>query len=177
MSEILKEIEHPEEAKEGWFCSNDQDAEWCLLQIRRAEAEKKRWKEHYKEALESVTASCDATIARMEHFLYAYYLTVPHKKTKTEENYALPSGKIMVKTQNTSFEYDESAVIEWLKANGKGFVKTKESLDWNGLKDTLTVVGETVSDEDAEIIPCIRAVEHDPVFTVQLKKVRADGNE
>ena len=175
MSEMLKEIEHPEEAKEGWFCANDQDAEWCLLQIRRAEAEKKRWKEHYKEALESITASCDATIGRMEHFLHAYYLTVPHKKTKTEENYALPSGKIMVKTQNVTFEYDESELIEWLKSKKKGFVKTKESLDWESLKDTLTVIGETVADDDAEIIPCIKAVEHDPVFKVQLKKVRADN--
>lgn len=169
MSELL-DFEPAEEAKEGWYCENDQDAEWCLLQIRRAQNEKARWKEHYKAALESVTASCDDTIARMEHFLFAYFKTVPHKHTKTEENYALPSGKIMVKAQDVTYEYDEGEVMEWLKAKGKGFIKTTESLDWSGLKETLTVMGETVADGDAEIIPCIKAVEREPVFKVQLKK-------
>ena len=170
MSELLKELEPAEEPKEGWVCETDQDAEWCLLQIKRAQAEKERWKEHYKEALASVTASCDETIARMEHFLYAYFLTVPHKHTKTEENYSLPSGKIMIKKQDIDYEYDEAEVMEWLKAHGKGFIKVKESLDWSELKATLTVMGETVADDDAEIIPCIKAVEREPVFKVQIKK-------
>lgn len=167
MSELLKPAEEP---KDGWTCETDQDAEWCLLQIRRAQAEKERWKAHYKAALDSVTASCDATIARMESFLMEYFATVPHKHTKTEENYSLPSGKLMIKAQNTAFEYDEQDVIKWLKANGKGFVKTKESLDWDGLKETLSVIGDTVADEDGEIIPCINAIEREPVFKVQLKK-------
>lgn len=171
MSEALREIELPEEPKAGWNCENDQDAEWCLLQIRRAQAEKERWKAHYAEALKSVTAACDDTIARMEHFLMGYFKTVPHKHTKTEENYPLPSGKLMIKTQNLDFEYDESEVIKWLKENKKdSFIKTKESLDWAGLKDSLSVCGEAVADEDAVIIPCIKAVEREPVFKVQLKK-------
>ena len=170
MSELLREIELPEEAKEGWECKNDQDAEWCLLQIRRAMAEKERWKAHYKAALESVNASCDETISNMEHFLLVYFQNVPHKHTKTEENYALPSGKIMMKNQNTSFDYDEDEVIKWLKDHKKGFVKTKETLDWDGLKNTLSVIGETVADADGKIIPCIKAIEHEPAFKVQLKK-------
>lgn len=170
MSELLKEIELPEDPEEGWFCKNDQDAEWCLLQIRRAQAEKERWKEFYKAAQESAAASCDATVFRMERFLRDYFETVPHKRTKTEENYSLPSGKIMMKAQNTTFEYDEEEVLKWCREHGKAFIKVKESLDWNGLKDTLTVVGETVADENAEIIPGIKAVEHEPAFKVQLKK-------
>ena len=168
MSEVLQEL--PEEPEQGFVCDDDQKAEWCLLQIRRAQAEKERWKAHYKAALDSVTAACDETIGRMEQFLRGYFLTVPHKRTKTEENYVLPSGKIMLKTQNLTYEYDESEVIKWLKDNGKGFVKTKESLDWESLKDTLSVIGDTVADEEGEIIPCINAIEREPVFKVQLKK-------
>lgn len=170
MSELLKDLEPAEEAKEGWVCETDQDAEWCLLQIKRAQAEKERWKSHYKAALESVTASCDETIGRMEMFLHGYFKTVPHKHTKTEENYALPSGKIMIKAQDVTYEYDEPEVIAWLKAHGKGFIKTTESLDWDAMKKTLTVMGETVADADAEIIPCIKAIEREPVFKVQVKK-------
>ena len=57
MSELLKEIEPAEEAEEGFVCDDDQKAEWCLLQNRRAQAEKERWKAHYKAILESMTAS------------------------------------------------------------------------------------------------------------------------
>lgn len=171
MSEALKDLEPVEEAEEGFVCDDDQKAEWCLLQIRRAQAEKEKWKEHYKAAFESVTAGLDETISRMEMFLYGYFKTVPHKRTKTEENYPLPSGKIMLKAQNTSFDYEESELIAWLKEKKGGrFIKTKESVDWDGLKSTLTVIGETVADDDAQIIPCITAEEHEPVFKVQLKK-------
>lgn len=171
MSELLNEIEPVEEVEEGFVCDDDQKAEWCLLQIKRANAEKDRWKAHYKAALENITATCDETISRMEMFLHGYFKTVPHKKTKTEENYPLPSGKIMMKAQNTSFDYDEAELIAWLKEHKGGkFIKTKESVDWDGLKSTLTVIGETVADDDAQIIPCITAEEHEPVFKVQLKK-------
>ena len=170
MSELLKELEPAEEPKEGFFVVDDQKAEWCLLQIRRAKEEKERWKAHYKAALESVTAACDETIGRMEQLLHAYFLIVPHKKTKTEENYPLPSGKIMMKAQNTTFDYDDDELIAWLKANKGGqFVKVKEAVDWDGLKASLSVMGETVADSDGEIIPCITAEEHDPVFKVQVK--------
>ena len=168
MSELLKEI--PDEIDEGFVCDDDQKAEWCLLQIKRANEEKERWKAHYKAALDSVNANCDATIANMEHYLFEYFKTVPHKVTKTEENYALPSGKIMLKAQDTSYEYNEAEVIAWLKEHGKGFIKTKESLDWDGLKKTLTVVGDTVADDDAQIISCIKATEREPIFKVQIKK-------
>lgn len=168
MSELLKE--NPEEIEEGFVCDDDQKAEWCLLQIKRANEEKERWKAHYKAALESVNASCDLTIANMEHYLAEYFKTVPHKVTKTEENYALPSGKIMMKAQDAVYEYDEAEVIAWLKKNGKGYVKTKESLDWDSLKRTLTVIGDTVADDDAQVIPCIKVTEREPIFKVQIKK-------
>lgn len=171
MSELLKDLEPVEEPKAGFVCDDDQKAEWCLLQIRRANAEKERWKAHYADALKSVTATCDETIARMEQFLHGYFLTVPHKRTKTEENYPLPSGKIMLKAQNTTFDYDDEELIAWLKEHKGGqFIKVKEAVDWDSLKATLSVMGETVADDDAQIIPCITAEEHEPVFKVQMKK-------
>jgi hypothetical protein len=58
-----------------------------------------------------------------------------------------------------------------LKDNKKeSFIKIKESLDWQGLKDTLDYIGETVADEDGQVVPCIKAVEREPVFKVQISK-------
>lgn len=164
MSELLKEL--PEE-EEGFRVDDDQKAEWCLQKIRDAESEKDFWKRYYADQLAKVNETCDATIENMKARLRAYFDTVPHKKTKTQENYPLPSGKLVLKHQEPEYERNDSEVIRWLKENGgESFVKVKESLDWAGLKKTLTVIGETVADEEGQIIPCIKAVERPDAFTV-----------
>lgn len=169
MSELRKET--PEEREEGWECLNDQDAEWCMSVIRQKQAEKEFWKAYYKKALDSVNATCDESIGRMEMFLHRYFDSVPHKATKTQENYPLPSGKLVFKRQDPEFERDDEMIITFLKENGGGkYIKVKESLDWDGLKKSVTVVGEIVADETGTIIPGIKAVERPDVFKVELKK-------
>ena len=167
MSELLEKVTEEVTEEEKFICKDDKDAEWCLQQIKNAEEEKAFWKNHYAEQLQKISETCDVTIANMMHFLRQYFDTVPHKKTETEENYRLPSGKLVLKKQNTDFDRDDAAVISWLKTNGKTeFIKTKEVLDWAGLKKILTVCGDTVADEDGQIIPCIKAVEKDPEFKI-----------
>lgn len=164
MTELLNEI-IPEEDK--FVVTDDKGAEWCLKKIHEAEEEKAFWKEHYAKQNKQIADTCDATIANMMHLLQDYFLTVPHKKTETEENYRLPSGKLVLKNQSVDFERDDPAVIEWLKGHdGERFIKTKEVLDWDALKKTLTVCGETVADADGQIIPSIKAVERPAVFKI-----------
>ena len=169
MSELMKEIE---EKTDGLFrVEDDLTAEWCLEQIRNANEEKAKWKEFYNSRYQSVCETCDRTIANMEAMLHAYFDTVPHKVTKTQENYALPSGKLVFKQQEPEYIRDDTEVIEWLKANGgERFIKTKETLDWSGLKDTLNVMGETVADKNGVVIPCITATERPDIFMVELIK-------
>ena len=168
MSEI-REIENEEL---GYFkVEDDQTAEWCMTQIRNANEEKAKWQAFYEDRYQKVCESCDLTIANMEAMLRVYFDSVPHKVTKTQENYALPSGKLVVKRQEPEYTRNDEEVIEWLKANGgERFVKTKETLDWAGLKKTLSVMGESVADEGGQVIPCITAEERPDVFKVELKK-------
>lgn len=167
MSEVLDILETGEE-KPVYRCENDKDAEWCIRQILDAQKEKTFWKNYYAEQLQKVNDNCDATINNMTNYLQDYFLTVPHKETRTQESYSLPSGKLVLKKQDPEFERDEEKIILWLKANGgERFIKTKETLDWSGLKKTLTVMGETVADEDGQIIPDIKAVFRPDVFKVE----------
>ena len=159
------------EAMKNDYITNDQEAEWCMEQIRNANEEKQKWKEFYEDRYASVCATCDATIMDMEAKLHAYFLTVPHKQTKTQENYALPSGKLVVKQQEPEYARNDEEVIEWLKENnGAQYIKIKETLDWAALKSTLSIMGETVADASGQIIPCITATERPDVFKVELKK-------
>ena len=171
MSELLKEITE-EDVSEGRFkIEDDQTAEWALKQIRNAYEEMAKWKEFYDSRYQAVCSSCELTIANMEAMLQSYFENVPHKVTKTQENYALPSGKLVVKKQEPEYERDDDKIIEWLEQNGgEKYVKTKKALDWSGLKGNVMVIGETVTDANGEIIPGLKATERPDVFKVELKK-------
>lgn len=164
MTEVIAEIEK----EERFIIDDDQKAEWAVEQIRNAEDEKARWKDHFAEQLTRINESCDQTINNMKEMLRDYFATVPHKVTKTEENYRLPSGKLVLKKQQPEWEKDEEELIKWLEKNKDGqFIKTKKTVDWAGLKKTLTVVGELVADDAGEVIPCVHAVERPDIFTVE----------
>ena len=174
MSEPILEQTMEDEGTEWaqhYTVENDQDAEWCIQQIKNAEEEKKKWKEFYDDRYQKVCATCDLTIANMECVLQTYFDKVPHKTTKTQENYQLPSGKLVIKKQAPEYERDDEQILDWLHRSGKEqFVKTKETVDWSGLKSTLNIVGETASDEFGEIVPGLKVIEREDIFKVELKK-------
>ena len=169
MSEMFDE-EMVEETNH-FVIEDDQTAEWAMGEIRNAEAEKKKWKDFYDDRYQKVCASCDLKIANMESFLQTYFEKVPHKVTKTQENYALPSGKLVIKKQQPEYTRDDAALVAWLKENdGERFIVTKETVDWMELKKTLNILGDTVADANGQIIPCITVEERPDVFKVELKK-------
>jgi hypothetical protein len=115
---------------------NDQEAEWALRKIKEAEDNKEFWKAHYDQQYKSVCFTNDLTINNMRSLLQTYFATVPHKISKTEESYGLPSGKIYMKQQEP--EFDTKSLLDWLKVNGKTeFIEYKESAKWSDFKKTL----------------------------------------
>lgn len=171
-----RDYEDPEEyADEQWrkhfVIEDDQTADWAMNEIRKAKAEKERWKQFYDERYRAICADADRTIANMESILMTYFQKVPHKVTSTQENYTLPSGKLVIKKQEPEYERDDDKILEWLHKSGKEqFVKTKESVNWSSLKNTLNILGDTASDENGEIVPGLRVVEREDIFKVELKK-------
>lgn len=179
MSEYIDELTPEEESdqnfREHFKIEDDQTAEWCLNEIRKANEEKQKWKQFYDERYQRVCDDCDRTIANMESILQTYFENVPHKVTATQENYALPSGKLVFKKQEPEYQRNDVDVIEWLKANGgQKYVVNKEALNWSMLKKNISVIGDTVADEDGQVIPCIKVVERPDVFKVELKKEKTN---
>ena len=165
MSELLENFEG-----EMMFpqIQNDDEAEECIQAIRAAEADVAFWKNYYADALQKIADASQRIIDNNTARLEAYFDTLPHKKTKTQESYPLPSGKLVRKHQDTEFIRNDEKLLSWLhENNGEKFIKTKESVDWAGMKKTLSVLGETVVDENGEIIPCIKASERPDVFKVE----------
>lgn len=170
------EINLVEESEGHYVIADDQAAEWALRKIREAEAEKEKWTEFYKEQTRKVCETCDNTIANMTAMLQTYFDKVPHKVTATQENYQLPSAKLVCKRQAPDYQKNDEEVIGWLKKNdGAKYIRTEEKLDWAELKKVVTVTGESVVNEDGEIIPGIVAISRPAIFKVEMKKEANNG--
>ena len=91
MSELLENLEG-----EMMFpqIQNDDEAEECIKAIRDAEADVVFWKNYYAEALQTIADASQRIIENNTARLEAYFDTLPHKVTKTQESYPLPSGKL-----------------------------------------------------------------------------------
>ena len=148
---------------------SDAKAQWALEKIREARADRDTWVAWYQQKIKEITEQTDFDTMNLERMLAEYFAIVPHKKTKTQESYALKGGKLILKTQNPEYKKDEQKVIDWLKSNGQEqFVKIKEELDWAGLKGaTATFEGHIVT-EDGEIVPGVEVVEREPKFIVEV---------
>lgn len=164
-------------ASEPFRVTDDKSAEWCIRKIREARAEKQRWAEYYREQQRKIDQEADGTISYFEALLADYFESVPHKRTKTQESYQLPGGKLVRRQQAPEYQRDEASLLPWLKENAPALVKVTESADWAALKKQLVIApdGETVATEDGEIVPGVKAIQRPEVFRVEMKE--ETGNE
>lgn len=155
---------------EGVFVvDSDAKAAWAMRKIKEARDDRDRFVNWYKAKIKEIEEQTDFNTALLERMLAEYFASVPHKKTKTQESYSLPGGKLVMKKQQPEFKRKDDVVIEWLKANdGKQFVKVKEELDWAGFKATVGVFDGNVVDENGVIVPGIEVVEREEKFVVEV---------
>lgn len=162
---------------EGFIIDTDQRAEWALTKIKEHRAEAERMAavcdaeiERYTQIKQNATDKAAKDSAYLESLLFAYFGTVPHKATKTQETYKLPSGTLKQKARAPEYVRDNAKIIEWLKAQElKDYIEEKPSLKWDELKKGIAASGEeAVFAETGEVIPGVKVVERDPVFMVEV---------
>lgn len=154
---------------ETFVIDTDAKALWALQKIKEARADRDTWVAWYQQKIKEITEQTDFDTMNLERMLGEFFQTVPHKKTKTQESYSLPGGKLILKTQNPEYKRDDKKVIEWLKQNNGGqFVKVKEELDWSGLKAATGTFEGNVVTEDGEVIPGIEVINREAKFVVEV---------
>lgn len=166
MTEVIQNNSEP--MQEEIDVRTDIEAGWQLKRRKEIIADRDELIMFYKERIKAVEQDAEFKLAGIDRALEAFFNTVPHKKTKTQEYYQHPFGKLMLKKQAPEFKRDDKAVIDWLKTNKKDqFVKVTESLDWAGLKGEVVVCGNAVVTEDGEPVPGIVVVEREDKFCVE----------
>ena len=154
---------------DSFVIDTDAKAEWALQKIREARADRDRFVKWYTDKIKEIKEQCDFNTMNLERMLKEYFDSVPHRETKTQSVYDLPTGKLFVKKQNPEYKHDDKTVIDWLKKNGGNqFIEVEETLKWGDLKKAGAVVGGKMFDENGEEIPGIEVINKDPVFCVEV---------
>lgn len=164
--------------KEGQFIiDNDTKAEWALEKIKEEKQEMERLIEvcekkiqEYKQKIEMYQKRYEQRTSYLKSLLNQYFLCVPHRKTKTQEVYDLPGGKLKLKFQGPEIVKDEEVLLTFLEQNGyNDFIVTKKLVSWAELKSTLKISGDKAITPDGVILEGIKIVERSPVFDVEVR--------
>ena len=138
----------PEE-KERYRITSDGEADRWIEKIRDARAERDRFVNACEERIAEFEARIKAAADECEQetgfalgLLHEYFGTVPHKKSKTQETYSLPSGKLVFKAPTIAPKKDEKALLEWVQSNAPEYVKTTCTTQWGELKKALLLKGD-----------------------------------
>ena len=105
--------EDAEGIKAAFLIENDSKADWALREIAEAQADTAKWADYYADQAAKIKAQNDQTVAYFTSALEQYFGTVPHRTTKTQESYGLPSGKLVRKAQQPTYERDAEALLKW----------------------------------------------------------------
>lgn len=155
-----------------FIVDNDQKAEWAARKIREARQDTQKWTEYYERQLSAIRRANEDTEAYFAALLADYFETVPHKATKTQESYSLPSCKLVLKAQQPEFNRDEAVLCDYLDKKGRDdLVKITRRADWAALKKTLKVMEDgTCVDADGEVVEGVQAFSRQPEFKVEMKE-------
>ena len=179
MEDLMMALEAPEENR--FRIDDDHKAEWAMRLIadERAEAERlnsvrRQMIADYEEQIRRENDQLEKRTSALTAMLMDYFETVPHKASKTQESYQLPSGKLVRKYPAPKIERNDAAMIEWLRANAlERFIKVKESAAWDELKKSSVSFdsdGCAIYTPTGEIMDGVAAVPQEPVFRLEMKE-------
>jgi len=177
-----------QEQNEKFNVVDDKTAEWAMRKILEHEAERDRlvqvskqqleeYTKFYTKAIKDAQDECHFATEYLKGMLFEYFSTVPHKqnKAKTNEEYKLPSGKLVQHYDDLKLEANQDELLSWAKESAPEYVKTKttESVAWSDLKDKLRIVdAETViNEETGETVPGVHVIEKPGEFEVKIKGI------
>jgi hypothetical protein len=159
---------------ERFVIDNDKKADWAIEKIKNERAEFDRLKKialdriaELNQRVKELQERTDRRTGNLEALLVEYFQTVkPTKVTKTQAQYELLSGKLVMKHQQPEFIRNEAALLSWAETTAPEYVRVEKKVSWADLKKKADVSGEDVLYE-GEVIPGITAKARPDVFEVQ----------
>lgn len=157
---------------DGWVIENDQQAEWAIKKIEDSEAELEKWRSFYLGRVAALEEEYSRLYETMRRKLADYFQTVPHRETKTQFKYSLPSADLIQRKAKETWERDDSRLIEWLKENNYSeSIKVSTSVNWKAAKEHLEVdeSGTVVDKDTGEICEAVTFKTEPGEFVLSIK--------
>ena len=173
MMNPIEESEEQQDQYAGFQITDDSMAEWAVQKIKDAQSDTTKWKAHFDAQLAAIQKNNDDTVNAMTVYLAHYFTTVPHRETKTQAKYELPSATLIRKQHQPQYERDNDVLLDYLDGNRRSdLIRIKREPAWDEIKQTATVQGEALVDADTgEIIPGVRVIARPDTFDVKIKEV------
>ena len=154
----LEDFEGEQEEKQtGFVINSPQKADWAIEKVKEEQERLAMYEQtindkinNLKEDLEKEKQLSEGRTSWLRFKLgeYLHRPEVPAKDTKTSLSLKLASGTIKFTKPKNDFVRDDNALIQYLKDNNKGFVKTEEKVEWEELKKTLEIKDDLVLDKN-----------------------------
>lgn len=164
------------EESSGFQITDDVIADWAVKKIRAAYEERDRLndiadreKAIIDDKKQELNRRCENSVSFLRSKLAEYFETVEHKKTKTQESYALLSGKLIRKHINPKYSYDDAELLKYLKESAPNMVEVKEKAKWGEFKKRtkLTDDGSVIDTETGEVLGFINIEQQPDVFDIK----------
>lgn len=169
----MQQHENFEEEQQEFIIGNPDTANWAVgrikeerarrdIYIEAAQAHIQRLQDQIKEAEEKCENATRFLLFRLDEYLDL----LPFKKTKTQQSFDLPAGKLVRKLPSIDYVRDNDKLTSALA--GTDYVEMKPSLKWAELKKSLTVVdGIVMLQTTGEVLDGIGLEEKPAMFDVK----------
>lgn len=162
MMDLIDEfLDVQEDEKEAWKVEDDLAADWCLDKIRESKAVYNRFEmvakakiQQIEEALRKQKDKCDSEVGFFESKLREYFKTLKTEDTKTLKKYKLPSGQLIMKKSQITFDYDKDKLLQYAeKEKLEEYIKISKDFKWADFKKQLQIKDNNiVNKETGEIV-------------------------
>lgn len=170
--EVLDQTYYPD-----WKIENDKSADWVIETTAEEIADFDRVLNLIKEKIDFYQAKYDEATTKKQlkldwrdAKLQQYFDTLPiesKKRTKTQESYELPTGKLVRRYQSPKFDHGED-LVRYLEEVHPAFVKWQKTSIWGEFKKQIKIVdGNVIDDETGEVVP-VTITEQPPKFEVKI---------
>ena len=151
--EFFDAIGEESEEKPEFCITDDNLADWALSKIADEKAEIDRLVsgcEHkiqfFEDKIQRYKEQFQNKTGYLRGKLMEYFDSVPHKATKTQETYKLPSGTLKRKFEKQDYAHDDEVLTKWLKENMPELIVEKPM--WGEVKKLLQISDGTVVVKD-----------------------------
>jgi hypothetical protein len=144
----------------SFVIDSDSKAEWAIKKLQEETAETQRminvcdtFISEYQFKKQKELEHLETRTFFLKQQLREYFERVPHKVTKTQETYTLPSGKLKLKIKEPEFIRDEKVLGKWLETNNYlNYYEIVIKPKWAELKKCVEISGDKVVDAESGLL-------------------------